>query len=166
MQPIADGEKFMIHVTEVFHRACVANGRVRESLTVQLRLENAHLRQQVAAAQRDAAEASRLRTAIDDANRDARKFRAERDTFQRNLDRINAHLIGARRELEEERQAREERDRAAARALALRDEMAAQVAEQERQLAAIAGTRATELAADDLDDAATRFRLIELDPLE
>lgn len=169
MLPIVKGEPFLLADTEVFHRACVLNGRVATSLSTQLRLENAKLRGQLAAEQGAAAEAAHLRTRIDDANRDARAVRGERDNFERNLNRALARLGETAEALSETTETLNVATRLAeARRLEI-DRLTRDKLALEARLAQVAQPDQTSErrdTKDPVDDAAVRFGLLELDPLE
>ncbi len=161
---IVDGEPFLIADTEVFHRACV--GLISQSLTTRLKLEVIELKRRLATALSDAADAARLRTAIDDANRDARNVRAERDTFERNLQRAQRRATEYR-ELAESLTTRTDTviaasDRVARENDQLRAERDRLIAESVgRDVATAQGRKQKD--PDQVDDAAERFRLLELD---
>jgi uncharacterized coiled-coil DUF342 family protein len=162
LQPIGDADKFVLANTEVFHRSCA--GLVERSRSTKLALTNIELRRQVEVLRAEVAEVRRLRAAIDDANRDARAVRAERDTLERNLHRYanrNRELEAMNDELVHETQTiRRESERIRARLDALSAEVAGLAAASSGSSDSGAKTN------DDLDDAAQRFRLLELDPLE
>lgn len=78
--PMPVGMKRVVADTEVFHEGCV--GQIANSLGNKMRRRIIELNAKVATLQNDAADTGRLRTAIDDANREARELRAERDRLR------------------------------------------------------------------------------------
>lgn len=164
LQPIVARNDFAIHETEVFHRACVS--LIPRSMITKAKLRITELQQQLAAARIEGAEAARLRIAIDDANRDARAVRSERDNLERNFQRVSK----AATELHTLAESRvDQLDRQIERTEALMAEVAQLRAERDRLIAeAVARDVAIVQAGNTksealLDDAAERFRLIELD---
>ncbi len=153
----------MLAETEVFHRACAS--LVSQSIGTRLQLANIGLRRQVARLQAEASEATRLRTAIDDANRDARNVRAERDNLLRNLNRAMARNRELEDDAESRRRYHEQLVRDHVRLNSDLERLSSEVDRISRDHAARdpdSGSKQT----TDLDDSEQRFRLLELDPLE
>jgi hypothetical protein len=158
MGGIAKGDKFVLAGTEVFHRGCIAN--VRESLAMRQQARIAELERLIAQLKPDAFDAARLRTAIDDANRDARNVRGERDSIEKEL-RIARQVIAIdKREVE---RVREENER-------LRTEMERLRTERDEAAALLRTQRETENKRSETaktsevqDDTRIRFGLLELD---
>lgn len=157
----------MIADTEVFHKACTL--MIAKSLGTRMKIRIAELRRENAELRVDAADAARLRTSIDDANRDARAIRAERDNLERNLDRRDRVITELRTSIDTARELVTTQDQLLAAQRreneSLRAERDGALRDAARRDVSIA--RGEQNASDhpepELDDAALRFSLLELD---
>lgn len=156
-RPITGRQKFVLSGSEVFHRECVH--LIPESKYWKMKQEILRMRTEI---EEERARAARLRTEVNDLERDVANMRESRNRERENAARFQRETLRASNDLQTSNdragRMRSERDAAVARAEAAEREVALH-----RALGPVTQPTEPTPAKDDRDASEIRFSLLELD---